>query len=162
MTITLTGTDADLRTPVPAALPALLPPPEERLTMTDIPPDGRPEQQVEQVDPKGMTLMQVLATCDQGQVAAALNASWNEVIRQLMSLDVNEGIRKSKGSLTIKLGIEYEDGTVKLKIDEAIKTPKAPQRAAVFWVTGDGRVTPENPRQMTMFRDVPRRNVIVA
>lgn len=120
-----------------------------------------PDATVDRVDPKGMTLMQVLATSDQGKMAAALNDDWNDLIRTLMGLEVNEGIRKSKGSLTIKLGIEYEDGTIKLKLEPTLKLPKAPTRAAVFWVTGDGRVTPENPRQMTMFRDVPRRSVTV-
>lgn len=113
---------------------------------------------VESVNPGGMTLMQVLTTSDQGQVASELNKAWNELIRTLMGLEVNEGVRKSKGTLTVKLGVEYEDGTVKLKVEETLKLPKAPQRAAVYWVTGDGRLTPNNPRQMTMFQDVPRRH----
>jgi hypothetical protein len=113
------------------------------------------------VDPKGLSLMQVLSTTDQGNVASELNSAWNGLIRTLRDLEVNEGVRKSKGSLTIKLGVEYEDGTIRLKVEETLKTPKAPQRAAVFWVTGDGRVTAENPRQMSMFRDVPRRTVTV-
>lgn len=121
----------------------------------------QPDPAVEQVDPKGMTLMQVLATSDQGQIAAELNQDWNELVRTLMGLEVNEGIRKSKGTLTVKLVVEYEDGTIKLKVEPKLTLPKAPQRAAVFWVTGDGRVTPENPRQMSMFRDVPRRTVTV-
>lgn len=117
---------------------------------------------IDPVDPKGMTLMQVLGTADQGRLAASLNADWNELVRTLMDLEVNEGVRKSKGTFTIKLGIEYEDSTIKLKVEPALKLPKAPQRAAVFWVTGDGRVTPENPRQLGMFRDVPpRRTTIV-
>lgn len=136
------------------AAPALPSPSQELMTMSD-------DTTVEQVDPKGMTFMQVLSTSDQGQIAAELNKDWNEVIRTLMDLEVNEGIRKSKGSLTIKIGVEYEDGTIKLKVEPVLKLPKAPQRAAVFWVTADGRVTPENPRQMTMFRDVPRRTVKV-
>lgn len=116
------------------------------------------DQAVESVNPGGMTLMQVLTTTDQGQVANDLNKAWNELIRTLMGLEVNEGVRKSKGTLTVKLGVEYEDGTVKLKIEEALKLPKAPQRAAVYWVTGDGRLTPNNPRQLSMgFRDIPRR-----
>ena len=123
--------------------------------------DAAHTAEVESVEPKGLTLMQVLATSDQGQVAANLNENWTELIRALMSLEVNEGIRKSKGTLTIKIGVEYEDGTIKLKVEEALKVPKAPLRAAVYWLTGDGRLTPENPRQMTMFRDVPRRSVTV-
>lgn len=116
---------------------------------------------VESVNPGGMTLMQVLTTSDQGQVANELNKAWNELIRTLVSLEVNEGVRKSKGTLTIKLGVEYEDGTAKLKVEETLKLPKAPQRAAVYWVTGDGRLTPDNPRQMTMFRDVPHRRATI-
>ncbi len=119
------------------------------------------EHTVESVNPGGMTLMQVLTTSDQGQVANELNKAWNELIRTLMGLEVNEGVRKSKGTLTIKLGVEYEDGTVKLKVEETLKLPKAPQRAAVYWVTGDGRLTPNNPRQMTMFQDVPRRTTTI-
>ncbi len=116
---------------------------------------------VESVNPGGMTLMQVLTTADQGQVANELNKAWNELTRTLMGLEVNEGVRKSKGALTIKLGVEYEDGTVKLKVEETLKLPKAPQRAAVYWVTGDGRLTPNNPRQMTMFQDVPHRRTTI-
>lgn len=152
----MTNPTTEILAPAPLALPAPLVPvsqPQERERMTDT--TAAAEQSVESVDPKGMTLMQVLATADQGQVAKALNASWDELLRDLMSLEVNEGVRKSKGRLTIKLGVEYEDGTVKLKVDEAVVTPKPPQRAAVYWVNGQGRLTPENPRQMTMFQNPP-------
>lgn len=138
------------------ALPAPASPSTERIIMSDA-----SEQSIEQVDPKGMTFMQMIGVMDQGQIANELNTSWNELIRTLLSLEVNEGVRKSKGSLSIKIGVEYEDGTVKLKVEEKITSPKAPQRASVFWVTGDGRVTPENPRQMSMFRDVPRRPTVI-
>lgn len=146
----MTDTAVTERTGLPA-----LPPPQE-ISMSDI-----SDQPVEPVDPKAMTFMQVLSTMDQGQIASEINQSWNELIRTLLSLEVNEGVRKSKGSLSIKIGVEYEDGTVKLKVEEKITSPKAPQRAAVFWVTGDGRVTPENPRQMNMFRDVPHRRAVI-
>lgn len=141
-----------------AALPALAPPssPLEPVTMNE-----QADPSVETVSPNGLTLMQVLTTSDQGQVANELNKAWNELIRTLMGLEVNEGVRKSKGTLSIKIGVEYEDGTVKLKVEETLKLPKAPQRAAVYWVTGDGRLTPDNPRQMTMFRDVPHRRTTI-
>ncbi len=113
----------------------------------------------ESINPKGLKLFQAIALCDGGQVVDAVNASCDELLHALMSLDINEGIRKSKGSLTLKIGIDYEDGTARLKIEQSLKVPKAPQRASVFWLTGDGRLTPENPRQMTMFKDVPRRTV---
>lgn len=142
--------------PATAALPSLPSPSQELAKMTDT-----HDPAVEPVDPKAMTLLQVLATSDQGEMAAGLNKAFNDVVRTLMNLEVNDGVRKSKGSLTIKLAITYEDGTVKLNVEEKIAVPKAPQRAAVYWVTGDGRLTPENPRQMSMFRDVPRRSVTV-
>ena len=139
------------------ATPFALPSPAMELTTMNEPIDHA----VESVSPGGMTLMQVLTTSDQGQIANELNKAWNEMIRTFMGLEVNEGIRKSKGALTIKIGVEYEDGTVKLKVEEALKLPKAPQRATVYWVTSDGRLTPDNPRQMTMFRDVPRRTAVI-
>jgi hypothetical protein len=146
-------------------VPAVIDPPNAGITagstQEPAPMADTTNQTVEPPDPKGLSLMQVLSTTDQGNVAFELNGAWNELIRTLRDLEVNEGVRKSKGSLTIKLGVEYEDGTIKLKVEETLKTPKAPQRAAVFWVTGDGRVTAENPRQMSMFRDVPRRTVTV-
>lgn len=140
----------------PLALPVSLPP--ERVNMNDT---QAADQPVESLPNKGMSLMQVLSTTDQGQVAINLNAGFNEVLRALMHLDQHEGIRKSKGGMTIKIGLEYEDGTIKIKVEESLKVPKAPQRAAVFWLTSDGRVTPENPRQMTMFRDAPVRRTII-
>lgn len=114
---------------------------------------------VQPVDPKGLTLLQALTVTDGGSIAGDINKTWDELLTTMMELDHHEGLRKSKGSLTIKIGLEYEDGTGRLKVELAAKTPKAPQRAQVFWLTGDGRLTPENPRQMTMFRDAPRRSV---
>lgn len=150
------GGQADTITRGAATTPALPSPSQELMTMSDA------DQTVEAVNPKAMTLLQALSSVDEGRTAKQLNATFDGLIHELMLLDHNEGIRKSKGTLTVKISVEYEDGTAKLKIEEAVKTPKAPQRANVFWLTGDGRLTPENPRQMTMFRDPPSRRVIVS
>ncbi|WP_428673637.1 hypothetical protein [Reyranella sp.] len=128
---------------------------QEILVMSDTTQDGS----VQPVDPKGLTLLAALAVTDGGSIASDINKAWDELLREMMELDHHEGLRKSKGSLTVKIGLEYEDGTGRLKVELATRTPKAPQRAQVFWLTGDARLTPENPRQMTMFRDVPRRSV---
>lgn len=114
---------------------------------------------VQPVDPKGLTLLQALTVTDGGSIATEINSAWDELTRTMMQLDHHEGLRKSKGALTVKIGLEYEDGTGRLKVELATKMPKAPTRAQVFWLTGDGRLTPENPRQMQMFRDAPARRV---
>lgn len=126
---------------------------QELPTMSDL----TEEQSVESVDPKGITLVQALALLDGGEILKDIQATWTELIATLVGLDHNEGVRKSKGRLDLKITADYEDGTIRLKVEQKLTTPKAPQRAAVFWVTGDNRLTPENPRQMQMFRDVPPR-----
>lgn len=126
---------------------------QEIIVMADQPNDVQP------VDPKGLSLLQALTVTDGGSIATEINNAWDELTRTMMQLDHHEGLRKSKGALTIKIGLEYEDGTGRLKVELATKTPKAPQRAQVFWMTSDGRLTPENPRQMQMFRDAPARRV---
>ncbi len=141
----------DLTIPVFLSRPA----PEASKELTTM-PDATPPI-AETIDPKGLKLFQAIALCDSGQVVDAVNQSWDELLRTLIQLDHHEGVRKSKGQLTLKIGVDYEDGTARLKIEQILKVPKAPQRASVFWLTGDGRLTPENPRQMTMFRDAPRR-----
>ncbi len=128
-------------------------PSQEIALMAEQPADVQP------VDPKGLSLLQALTVTDGGSIATEINGTWDELLRTIIQLDHHEGLRKSKGTLTIKIGLEYEDGTGRLKVELATKTPKAPQRAQIFWMTGDGRLTPENPRQMTMFRDAPARRV---
>jgi len=143
----------DLR--IPVFLSRAAPASSQELTPMPDAPSSPPI--AESIDPKGLKLFQAIAICDGGQVVEAVNQAWDELLRTLIQLDHHEGIRKSKGQLTLKIGVDYEDGTARLKVEQTLKTPKAPQRAAVFWLTGDGRLTPENPRQMTMFRDAPRR-----
>ena len=141
--------------------------------MTDTLTDSRPSQEmivmtepsdtnVESIPNKGLTLLQVLATSDGGEAAKTLNDAFRDLVNALVSLDMNEGVRKSKGALDVKMAVEYEDGTAKVKISHTLKTPKAPMRASVFWITQDGRLTPENPRQMNMpFGDVRRARPII-
>lgn len=105
---------------------------------------------VETIDP-GLTFVQVLALANGGDDAKELTEHVREIVATLENLHINEGIRKSKASLTIKLTFDREDGSYRVKVEPTVKLPKAPKAASIFWANAQNQLTPENPRQMSMF-----------
>lgn len=66
---------------------------------------------------------------------------------------------KVAGELTLKLKLTTEnDSPCAVRFDVAIKKPKAPRSASVFWFTKKGNLQREDPRQPTLpgIREVPK------
>ena len=76
-------------------------PSQEIIVMSEAPPNDRQgDNAVESMPSKGLTLLQVLATSDGGEAAKMLNEAFKELVNTLVSLDMHEGVRKSKGPRT--------------------------------------------------------------
>ena len=125
---------------------------QEPVPMSDttMPPPASRLGDMETVEP-GLTFVQVLAMANGGEDAKELNEMVRELVATLENLHLNEGIRKSKASLSIKMTFDREDGSYRLKIEPSLKLPKAPKAASIFWANAQNQLTPENPRQMSMF-----------
>lgn len=109
------------------------------------------------------TADQILAMPDNGDFLAQFMADHQELIISMHQAQMDHG-GNAKGSFTIK--VDYVlDRTLSLKVqaEAAIKKPKKPRASATLWTTADGMLTPQNPKQMSMFdvRDVtPTRHEI--
>lgn len=64
---------------------------------------------------------------------------------------------KVKGKVTLEVDLECEGGMMAIFGDVKIKAPKKPRASTHFWVTADGELSTEHPKQHDMFkpRDVP-------
>lgn len=62
---------------------------------------------------------------------------------------------KATGSLTIKLALKVEAGMVTITPELTAKKPKEEFGSSVFWVTEEGELSTQHPRQSDMF-DGPR------
>lgn len=110
---------------------------------------------------KSLSFAQTIALCNGGQDLVELDAALSEIIATLEQLHQDEGIRKSKASLSLKIDIARDDGVYSVRLVPTVKVPKAPLPASVFWATKDNKFTPENPRQLKMFGDQRARRTIV-
>lgn len=88
-----------------------------------------------------------------------LNESMKKVIQEISDACMDRG-GVHKGSITLKLEfkMDQKDKIVEIfpTVDE--KLPKAPLgRAGMFWVNGDGTLSRENPRQLTLDDELEKR-----
>lgn len=140
----------------------LRPPSTQELVVTDPsppPPSSAPQSgaqpRIEVEDgPRGIGFVELLAYANGGEDARQLDGLLTELIAHLENLDINEGQRKSKASLTVKVRFERDGGSYSVVIEAASKLPEAPRQRSIFWATAGNRLSANNPRQMDMF---PRR-----
>jgi len=84
-----------------------------------------------------------------------------EAVAGLEDLNQDHGIRKSKGSITIKITLDRDDGIYRVGIDSTTKLPNVPAAKEVFWVTPDNGLVQQDPRQLRMGFDVARTPTVV-
>lgn len=109
------------------------------------------------------TTDQIFAMMDNGEFLAQLLVDHAALITTMTTHQMNHG-GKVKGGMTIKLSYTL-DKQLTLTIDAEAKfdKPKQPKASATVWTTADGMLTPQNPRQASLFgvRDVtPQRTNI--
>lgn len=98
----------------------------------------------------------LLGYLEDGEFLGDLNTSLQETIEALHERAGNKG--KAKGSLTIKVDIEVANAMATIKSHFDAKTPKPERGSTVLFVTDDGELSTEHPRQHDMFiRDADER-----
>lgn len=91
----------------------------------------------------------LLGTLESGELIQDFQTEINSVIETLQALSEQQR-GKIKGSVTLQIGFEVEDGqcAVRAKLDS--KTPKADRPKSFFFVTDAGLST-DHPRQLDMW-----------
>lgn len=102
----------------------------------------------------------IIGMLEGGELAAALGAEITETLAKLKDIAGNRPKNKVKGSVTLKLGFEVEQGSVEISCDIDSKRPKPARGSSFYWITDDGALSTEHPQQTDMFagpRDADRR-----
>lgn len=111
---------------------------------------------------KGASILKLLMQHQAGSTVQELDGTLTDMIEHLENLHINEGVRKAKGTLTLKIVLDRDDGVYKITVEPSTKLPKAALPPAIFWATPGNGLSLENPRQSKLpFQDVPRRRVII-
>ncbi|MBB3996908.1 hypothetical protein [Aureimonas pseudogalii] len=98
----------------------------------------------------------VLGMLEDGQFASDLSESIRATLDALNERAGTKG--KAKGSIAVKLDLVVSNGMVTIDCTLDAKTPKPERGSTVLFVTDDGSLSTEHPKQMTMFpRDADER-----
>lgn len=109
-----------------------------------------------------MTFLEMLAAHRAGGTAEVLTDRMQEIVGKLDDLHMSGGIRKSKGTLTLTIDFDYDDGALKVMVKPKSKMPEAPLAAAIFWTAPGGSIVQHDPKQARLpFQDVTRERRIV-
>ncbi len=63
---------------------------------------------------------------------------------------LDAGVRKAKGSLTLKLDFELKDGAFEVQAEAKTVLPKASHPRSIMWSTEGNNFVNQNPRQLRM------------
>ena len=91
----------------------------------------------------------LIGALEDGELADAFRT---ELTETLSALNEHAGPKgKATGSVDLKLNLRVEAGVVTITSDLKSKRPKEERRASMFWVTEEGHLSTEHPRQKDMF-----------
>lgn len=93
----------------------------------------------------------IIGALEGGEAAAELSREITETLAKLKELSGDRPKSKVKGSVTLKLDIEVENGTAVITADIASKRPKPVRGSSFYWVLDDGSLSTEHPQQTDMF-----------
>jgi len=104
--------------------------------------------------PRGFAVL--IQQVDEGSLHAELSTAMQELAVRLNE-HANRFHRDAKGEMTLTLGMSVDaKGVVALTGSVKTKLPKAPKVSSQFWLTTEGNLTLENPRQQKLaLREVP-------
>ena len=101
-----------------------------------------------------------LGAMENGGSLADVDEDLSEVLRKTKAVADQTKNGKAKGSLTITVAFEVNGDTITLAGKTKLSVPALPRRDSTFFVTSDGEITTEHPRQADMFagpRDITAR-----
>lgn len=90
----------------------------------------------------------LLGTLERGQLVQDFQTAINEVMTKLAVLGERG---KAKGSVTLKLDFTVEDSITEIKAKIDKKTPEGDRAKTVLFVTPDGQLSTDHPKQIDMF-----------
>lgn len=93
----------------------------------------------------------IIGTLEGGGLAADLSAEITDTLAALKEATGGRPKAKAKGSVTLKIDLEVEGDTAYVAGEISSKRPKTPRDRAFFFVTDDGALSREHPRQHDMF-----------
>lgn len=93
----------------------------------------------------------IVGLLEDGQLAQDLSADIAKVLAELKAQANDRPKATITGSVSIKLTFEVQGPTLEITAAVDSKTPKPPRGRSIFWVTDDGAVSTEHPRQTDMF-----------
>ena len=102
------------------------------------------------------TLEQIFAQFDNGAFLHELLEGMQKLILDMHQAQMDQG-GKVKGSVAVKVDLTLDRQlTLQMTADHKFTHPKKPKASATVWTTADGMLTPQNPKQPSLFgiRDV--------
>ncbi|HAW46286.1 MAG TPA: hypothetical protein DCX34_03475 [Roseovarius sp.] len=96
----------------------------------------------------------LIGLLENGEFADAYRRELTETIAALNETAGPRG--KASGHVTLKLDIKLENGMAQITPSLTSKRPKEGHGASLLWVTEDGELSTEHPRQHDMFPAGPR------
>ena len=93
----------------------------------------------------------LIGSLEGGQLNQALSTEFAQVFRQLYEMSSEDQKKTHKGSVTLKLELSAENGAVTISADIKTATPKQPRPRSFYWITENGELSTEHPRQQDMF-----------
>ncbi len=95
----------------------------------------------------------LLGMLEGGEFVGKLQSELTDTLQSLSEAAGPKG--KASGHVTVKLSLKVEAGMVTVTPEITAKKPKEEFGSSVFWVTEDGELSTQHPRQSDMF-DGPR------
>ncbi|MCG6115061.1 MAG: hypothetical protein MEQ84_07665 [Mesorhizobium sp.] len=96
----------------------------------------------------------IIGALEGGELAADLSREITDTLVTLKELSGDRPKNKIKGSVTLKLNFEVENGTVVIKSDIDSKRPKPFRGSSFYWLLDDAALSTEHPQQTDMFAGV--------
>lgn len=90
---------------------------------------------------------------EDGSLNHELSSDIQEIIATLNNF-VREHGGSPKASVSISLDFKLEGGVIEVVATKKVKLPEEPRPRQIYWTTADNKLTPRNPKQPDMFRDV--------
>lgn len=93
----------------------------------------------------------LIGMLERGELAEELSNTLVDTLRTLKDIAGGKKDVKAKGEVSLKLSLAVDGDAVTIHAEVSSKTPKAPRGSSFFFVTDDGEITTEHPRQRDMF-----------
>ncbi|MCG8694665.1 MAG: hypothetical protein MI806_25950 [Minwuiales bacterium] len=107
-------------------------------------------------DKTGLNFTQFVESIDGGQLRADLDDALRDAVASMKEVHSHAG-GKPKAKIAVTFDLKLDGGVIEVTPDMKVTTPKRPIDKAVFWATGENKLSRANPDQLNMnFNDANR------